>query len=387
MLQALARSGARVDRAFVMWAAPAYPRRRKLWFRSGKSPATLGPATRWLAFLNLPGIKSVTAGLLLFPRLLLWCLSHRRSGAAAVLLYNITHPMGIVSIWAGRLTGVPVIGVIADINVPGSGLVEESLLRRAEFALQKQTLPRLDGIVALTRRMVVDFAPCVPAICVEGAVDDAVPERRMRSDDRDFVLMYSGGLNELKGIPLLLDAFAQLRGDHYRLWITGGGGLEARVRDAAAADDRIEFLGFLPYDQVRQRYADADLLVNPHSTAHASSNYVFPSKLLEFMATETPVLSTVSTPELQEEYGHVLYLVQDANARALAHAIEQVANCSAADRRKRGRAARAWVISQKSWAAQGRRISQFMAEIAAAPRRRAKTSPTKTPAVGSTGAN
>jgi glycosyltransferase involved in cell wall biosynthesis len=135
--------------------------------------------------------------------------------------------------------------VVADVQVPGSGLVPDTLLRRTEFAVQRWALKRASGLIVLTERIGDDFAPAVPRLLMEGAAPaellaDPPPGTDVLSPEVArglahapagcFTLMYAGGFNDLKGVSVLLDAFARLRGDHYRLWLTGGGPLQPLSR-------------------------------------------------------------------------------------------------------------------------------------------------------------
>ncbi len=371
ILRGLEDAGAEISAVFSMRTVASYPRTRRLLF--GRSEQTVG--SRWRArsipFVNLGPAKTLSAGATLLPELMAWAWRNRRR-PRAVLLYNVNTPPGAVSLLAGRLTGTPTFAVVADIQVPGSGFIESNLLRRLDFRLQIRTLPLLDGLVVLTKRMVTDFAPRSPWLLVEGGVSDdttALPAGPPRADPAPgeppapVVFMYSGSLTDLKGIPLLLDAFGRARGDHLRLWIAGGGPLLAEVEAAAARDPRIRFWGSLPHAEVTRVYADVDVFVNPHSTRHESARYLFPSKLLEYLAFGRPVITTCSTPEVAEEYGEVAYVMEREDPAELAALLERVGAMPPSERRARGEMCRALVAERKTWTRQGRRMLDFIGGI------------------------
>jgi glycosyltransferase involved in cell wall biosynthesis len=128
----------------------------------------------------------------------------------------------------------------------------------------------------------------------------------------------------------------------------------------SARDPRIRFWGFPPYGDVLALYRRASVLVNPHSASHASARYVFPSKLIEYLATGTPVVSTVSTPEVAREYGHVLVAARDDGADGVAEAVRELEALPTAERLQLGARARAFVAEQKSWRSQAARIAAFV---------------------------
>lgn len=75
-------------------------------------------------------------------------------------------------------------------------------------------------------------------------------------------LGYIGTLSAVKGVPTLLTAFASAPPD-WRLTVAGSGELEPLVREHAAADDRIAYLGRLDGPGKDAFYASVDLLVIP----------------------------------------------------------------------------------------------------------------------------
>lgn len=83
-------------------------------------------------------------------------------------------------------------------------------------------------------------------------------------------LLYLGRIEENKGVFLLLQAFAALRGRHNELSLdfAGAGSAEAdlKARIAALGDDRVRYVGSLTSEGVHNALANADLLVCPTLT-------------------------------------------------------------------------------------------------------------------------
>jgi glycosyltransferase involved in cell wall biosynthesis len=367
LLETLPEAGIDVSHVFSLRPVPSFPADRRIVFAPaavtlfGRYPGTLLP------FLNLGPLKPLSSGLALLTRLVKWAWILRARPHRAILVYNLASPPGIISVLVGRLTRTKVFALVADIQVPGSGLVPNSFARRLEFGLLTWTLPMFDGLIVLTRRIAEDFAPNTPFLQMEGAVPEELAD--VRTDPPDtvtpkadgaFVIMYAGGLSDLKGIPLLLDAFALLAGPKYRLWITGAGPLRGRVERAATEDPRIVYWGFPTYARVRELYREASVLVNPHSTTHLSSRYLFPSKLIEYLATGTPVISTCSTPEVNEEFRDVLYTLEPESVEGLAALLQRIAGLPLTERTSVGARAQRLVRAKKTWQAQSRRIAEFM---------------------------
>lgn len=363
LLRALSGTALDVTHVYALRPVPSFPRDRRLFFGArhvvlvGSIKATL------LGFVNLGPLKTFSSAIALLPRLLTWAW-HERRRPRVIMQYNLSNPPGLVAVLAARLTRSHVIPIVADLQVPGAGLVANSRMRRIEFGLLRRTLPHCDGLIVLTRKMVDDFAPSTASLLVEGAVPDVLvapvcEARAVREEHRPFVVMYSGGLSDLKGIPLLLAAFALLKDKEYALWITGRGPLESLVRDAAVRDPRVVYFGFPDQKDLLCLYSTADALVNPHSGTHESAKYLFPSKLIEYLATGVPVVTTCSTPEVAEIYGHVALLVRGDDAADLAAQIRQLSAATLSERSALGDKARSFVLAEKTWASQAKRIADF----------------------------
>lgn len=362
---ALTGAGAHVERAFVLRAVAAFPRTPHVLVRGAHGDVAGVPGV-FLPFVNLPLLKSVTAAVTFFAALVAWGWRMRRRSRRAIVTYNVSNPSGLAIVLAGRVTRTAVFAIVADVPVPGSGLVPRNPLRVLDYRLQTRTLRGFDGLIALTERIVTDFAPGVPFILMEGAVPDRLTpgaggEEPSANAGEEFVLMYSGGLSAFKGTPILLEAFAAVDDSRCRLWIAGAGDAQPLVEEAAGRDPRITYWGMLPNERVLAMYRRASVLVNPHAASALSARYVFPSKLLEYLAAGRPVISTVSTPEVEKVYGAYIYAVPIDDAAHLAQVIEQVLRTPAAEREAMAAAGRRFVLTQRTWSSQGRRMAEFMA--------------------------
>jgi glycosyltransferase involved in cell wall biosynthesis len=341
---------------------------RRVWFPSRKVALLDGLDAYYLPFINLNPIKTLSLGLANVVSLLQWGWRYRHVKNKAIITYNVHAPHGLTTVFAARILRTKAFAVIADLPVPGHGIVPSTFMRRLEFALQIKSLPWFDGLVVLTRDMAEDFAPQVPFIWMEGAIDQSImklADEELSSEmQHQFTVMYAGALTEFDGVLQLLDAFSLLNESWYRLVIAGKGALEVEVRHAASRDARISYLGFLPHEEVVMLYQGADVLVNPRPSTPLSTRYVFPSKLIEYLATGKAVIST-ATSGVQEEYADFLFLLEDETPEGLANLIRQIARLSPAERRAKGTRAREHVLANKNWEAQGGRVAGFIWKHAA----------------------
>ena len=371
LLRALNGTALDVTHVYALRPVPSFPRHRKLFFGPRRVVLAGGIQSTLIEFINLGPLKTFTSGMALFPRLVAWAWRERRR-PRVIMQYNLSSPPGFIGVLVARLTGSRVVPIVADLQVPGDGLLPDTLPRRVEFWLQRQTLPLCDGLIVLTRRMAMDFAPRVPFIQMEGALPDNLvvasrgpdyPKAERPESTPTRVIMYAGGLSELKGIPLLLESFSRIQGNEYRLWITGIGPLRDLVEASAERDPRIKYWGFPSQRELLTLYQAADVLVNPHSVRLRSARYLFPSKLIEYLGTGTPVISTCSTPEVVVEYATLMFPIEEDSPDVLADKIRTVLALPRSELQDIGYKAGEYVRTHKTWAVQARRIGEFVCAL------------------------
>jgi glycosyltransferase involved in cell wall biosynthesis len=164
--------------------------------------------------------------------------------------------------------------------------------------------------------------------------------------ERDPEILTVGRVVPVKGQSLLVEALAELRrrGVGARLAIVGeGDGLpELRaVAERLGVADRVELAGAVGQDDIRERYARADVFALP-SFAEG-----LPVVLMEAMATGLPVVASRITgvPELVQD-GVSGLLVAPGRADELADALERLLGEPRQRRLEMGRAGRAKVVAE-----------------------------------------
>lgn len=363
LLAHLQRLHGRPLRVLSQRPVAAFPDERPVLFRrrserldAGQVDATLVP------FVNVPVAKEMTLAASFFTELMRW--SHGLNGARRVMVvYNVFSPVALPVLAAARLTGSRSVAIVADLPYDlYSFRGAKGVLERMDFAGQLRAIKRFSGLVVLTPHIAADLAPGVPSLVVEGGVDPAEMACACRPPEgEERVVMYSGAINEINGIEVMLQAFARLADPRYRLWIYGDGPLKGAVEAAAAADPRIRYWGTAPNEEVRKRQRASTVLLNPRPPGQRIARYTFPSKLLEYMGSGTPVVST-PLPGIPDDY-HAHLALAPATAEGLADALERVCGMPAEARMAMGTAAREFVLRNKSWESQARRVHEFISSL------------------------
>ena len=361
LLDGLTAAGLGPDTILCFEPIPAFPRGRRLVGRFGTYTTRTGTSVNLLPFVNIHPFKWLTLGLAVLIALARWswrCRGRRR----IIYCVNLTMPPGLFTWIAARLTGAKAFVALLDVLKPGA-LVPDTMSWRFDFALQRWLIPRHDGVMVVSRAIGDDLAPGRRVCLVDGGVNpEAFAAAPARSERRGpagvFRVVLTGSLERFNGVDMALEAMPYLPAG-YELILAGSGSLADKVREVAARDPRVTYRGFLEFQQVLELYWSADLLLNLRLTRAVDTRYFFPSKLMEMLTSATPVLSTC-TGHVEEEYGHVAYLLRDETPRALAERIVEIAQIPVDERRTLGRRARDFMFAEKTWQKQGQRLAHYI---------------------------
>jgi glycosyltransferase involved in cell wall biosynthesis len=366
LLQSISAAGVRPDKVFSFVPMPAFPRSTRLWCRERSITIGEGLRVSFVPFLNVPILKQITLGLGTAIALLKWGWDTRSTPFRVVYVFNLTTPSGVFVLAAARLIGAAAVVSLNDINEPGQ-TVPDSLFWRLDYALQRWLIPRFDGHIAVADRIMKDFAPDRRYVRVEGGI---LPEKfrtaprihsNRRGPNEPFVVVAAGSLDEANGVDVLLEAMSSLESPDVRVCIAGDGPLAPLVRQVAARDPRLTYCGYLSFDDVLSLYATADLLVNVRVTKSIQTRYFFPSKLIEYLASGVPVLTT-RTGHVEEEFGDAALFLDDETPTGLASRLKEIMSMDRNELQTLGDSARARVLETKTWTAQGGKVAKYLKE-------------------------
>ena len=367
MLEGLRRAGLPASEIVSIIPIPSYSRSDRLWIGACREEIIEGAAVRLLPFLNVSPVKQAMIGFSTVIELARWGWRNRGVQNRVVFTYNLSVPPGFFTLIGAKLIGAKAVVALCDIDVPGQ-TVPFSLPWRLNYWMQRKLIPHFDGHVVAADAIADDFLANRQYVRVEGGIaeqrvsstrDPINPER---PPNHSFRVAFAGRIDETNGIPALLQAFSLLEGDHYRLCVAGAGPLEQQVRDAASKDSRVEYMGLIALDQVFALYSSSDVLINMRITGHRNTRYFFPSKMIEYLASGTPVISTC-TGHIEKEFGEFVYLLRDETPQGLASLIEKVAGTEPEARQQLGRTARKFMLRHKTWDAQTQKVSRYILDV------------------------
>ena len=291
-----------------------------------------------------------------------WCKTRYKGSDVIVFVYSMrSAPMATACRIKEKIPQAKIYLIITDLPQfmdLGQSRVKAAL-KKIDWQSIKKMQKKFDGFIIYAEKIAEYLEiPSNKWILMEGSYDTA--EQITAVKEKKKAVMYSGKLDEQYGIKMLVDAFMSIQDSDIELWITGGGNTEGYIKACAKKDNRIKFYGFLPSRQdVLQKQAEASLLVNMRLPSELASGYCFPSKLFEYMATGTPVLS-FDIAGIPREYLQYLYVVKQETVDALAKAIEETLSLDEASLQEQGNGAREFVINEKNTKTQCSKMWKFV---------------------------
>ena len=125
-------------------------------------------------------------------------------------------------------------------------------------------------------------------------------EKPAKTNARPPYFYYGGALFVKDGTEALIEAYNALKPD-YDLVIAGHGAYEQQVEEAAKNNPRICFLGQISKEENREYEMGASLLINPRLYRKELDEVSIPSKVIEYLGTAAPIVSTKSA-DLQQAF-------------------------------------------------------------------------------------
>ena len=292
----------------------------------------------------------------------------RRHRIEWIFIHGLHSPYLIFGLLA-KLFGKRLVVVLTD--PPGVILATDRRLARlmkgVDGWLIKRILQRVDAVFALAPELVRRLAPGRPALVFPGILESAlqIPVNGASSAEKKeyaeaFTIVYAGGLSQAYGVDRLIDAVLGFSPDvMVRLKLFGRGDQEERIRTLAFENPRIIDGGFVDAATLLPELLSADILINPRPTSELFATMSFPSKLIEYLATGRPVLTT-RIPSIPESLRDSFSYIDEESADGIRAAIRTVMETPISIRFEHAFSAKMAVEKNFSEVAIGYKVAEFI---------------------------
>ena len=284
----------------------------------------------------------------------------------AILVANPLTRFTAPAILAGWWYGIPVVTIVADLTCSQRSQPPVTRLRNWLQTLMVRLSP---GTVVFSSHTANDFRRGKPSIrMVRPPATYLLDLPQPPAEPAAHAVYFAGSLSESAGVNLLLDAIPHVTDPVLEFWFSGRGPLEGRLKQQAASDRRIRFFGFVSDDEYSTMLQKAAVLVNPRPSRLLENRYNFPSKLMEYLASGRPILST-ATSDVAEHYGRDVIVLDDETPQGLARCLERSVALPGEERAALGARARA-SVDGATWRTEAEKILAFIQMLCSRPLRR-----------------
>ena len=242
------------------------------------------------------------------------------------------------------------------------------MLKKIDKFIVGSFINNADILVSLAPKLIENYNEKILKIIFPGIlnkdfnnqISNTVSERK---ESQNFKVVYAGGLHEIYGVKKLVDSILGLPSDlNIKMLFLGKGDQLEYIQRSSIHDSRVEYGGFLNNEELIPELLSADLLINPRPTSFEFTGQSFPSKLIEYLASGIPVLTTriASIPQCYEEF---FYYIDDESEEGIQQAILRVMTTDSIERNLVALKAQNFIQQDASETAIGEKINYMINQL------------------------
>lgn len=344
-----------------------YPREKKIYIKKSKEKIDKNINSTIVPFINLPIIKQVTIFINLI-REIKKIIKMYKDEEIKLLVFNavpfVSLPVNIIS----KLYSYKSICMLAD---PPVDYIKRNkiskIFRELRDKISAYSINRFDKNIVLNKNAAIDYAPTKPYIVVDCGIDicknDKIKKKIIKHYQKtgEKRIVFTGTIQEHSGILNLVEAMKYIKYPNVKLYIYGNGPLKDIILEKTKYMNNVIINNFLPHDKIRKIQQEAYLLVNPSKVDHPINRVAFPSKLMEYMISGTPVI-TNRLEAINDEYNDKIFFFKKDDPREMANDIINLINCEYEVFMRKAEEAERFIVNNKDWNIQGKRICKFILE-------------------------
>lgn len=318
-----------------------------------------------IPFINILLLKTITGLIYDFFALIKWAVKNRNNERCIIVYNPYTPPLPFVY-WMGKLTGSKSVAILYDLGMPPKQLqlsnLKKLIYRIVEF-FAKRYIHLLDGRIVINENIARDYAPGKDFLLVDGGISSNITDRLFelveKKNREKTIFVCAGSLWGANGTKLIIETLQKNKNPKIEMWFAGNGPDVDFIKDAAEKDNRIKYKGKLNLDQLFELYKEADVLMNIRVTSDGEGDYLFPSKILEYLTVGKYTITT-KVAHIEKEYGHICKVLDNNNSDELSAAMEELTGFSDAELVSRGKIARKYMLDNHTWEQQSLKILGYI---------------------------
>lgn len=362
LLEGFRENGAALE-AISFPVIPAFPKSKYLAWGNRREMLASGYMTTWISTINIPGLKQLGQRISSHILLKKW-LKKNAQEEKAVIIYSAYQPISKSIVALCKKYNTKCYAIIPDLPRDMYSVARINSIKKRLSMLYVRAAERVqgkfDGYIYLTEAMKDVINATAPYTVVEGVADVRnVCEPAISEKASEKAVMYAGALSEKYGLRNLIEAFMRTKGNNLQLWLFGSGDYRTQIEQYAQKDSRIRYFGSVPRELVLEYEKKASLLVNVRNAGDEFTKYSFPSKVIEYMLSGTPMLMT-RLDGIPKEYFEHTFVLNDNSVDTISDALDRILIQPQEELAAFGKAAQQFIVQHKNSCAQARKIIDFI---------------------------
>lgn len=340
----------------------SYPKRfRKLLVKGAEETQNVD----YIPFLNLPVIKNISRYRSVRKFVRKW-LKEQKEEELYILAYSAHTPFIRAIAKEKKTKNFHFHLIVPDLpqfmNLSTDVGMAYKILKKIDISLQNRCLKEVDSFTFLTEAMNKAFNHYgKPYTVVEGMVDVTVKRQIENIREKEKTIVYTGTLEKKYGILNLVHAMEYVKSD-VKLILCGKGDAEEEILEVGKKNSNIDYRGIVKYEEALKLQGRASLLVNPRPDEEEYTKYSFPSKNLEYMLWNKPVL-VYKLSGIPKEYDEVLLYFSSTEPEKMAETIDEILRRPKEELEEIGRKTTKFALEEKNYQKQTKKMIQcFKAE-------------------------
>lgn len=316
-----------------------------------------------LGYINIHGIKHLSRYLGLRQKLRKII---PRNEEAIVIIYALSSPFikAVADLKNNGWHQLKTCVIVPDLPqfMSDSKNVVYRALKSIDKKIIDKHLKHIDFFVPLNENMIKELNIVnKPWVRIEGIYNYS-PIGTITKKSEKKIILYTGNIGERYGVKELLEAFKLIEKSNYQLWVRGDGETKAYFLNEAKNNNRIRYFEQMPLDRLQQLLQEATVLVQPAPANKEFTKYFFPSKIMNYMASGTPVIST-KIEGIPSEYYDYLYVFDNSETIHMRDKLIEVCEKNPNELKKFGEKAKKFVLGNKNSIAQARKIYEMISGL------------------------
>lgn len=346
------------DIVTIIPTAP-YPSVNKIFFKSYVYSINETIKTKVISFVNIPILKQISQMFSVTIQIIRLLFLKTNSDEIVIYTYNYNIIVSLPLILLRFFFTFKSICFLYDPFYIHKSISLTHHFKNLYYHFSNVILKKYDGVIAVNKNSIEKFHPSSHSLVVEGGINGN--EIQFGNDflqNEFFNITFAGSLYEYNGIKIIIEMLKYLNNENIILNIYGDGPLKDVLINYSKIDPRLKYHGLVPNEEVVIQLRKSDLLLNIRLVDDEISKYTFPSKLLEYLTTGIPVLSS-RINGMPYEYENVLFFLENQSPEDLALCITNIMNLEKNKLIDIGKKGKDLVMSQKTWSIQMKRVFEF----------------------------